>query len=275
MYKYCLLLISLFSSSFLFGQDRETLLQDLRVDVVYLASDDLQGRETGTEGEKMAARYIASRFMRMGLSPYGKMSNKKKETLEDYFHVFDFKQSNNPHAAEGEGISRRGTNVVAYLDNGAATTVILGAHYDHIGMGNFGSRHTGEKAIHNGADDNASGVASLIYLAEKLKSSKLKNNNYLFLAFSGEELGLYGSKAFTKSSLFNASKINYMVNMDMVGRLKEERVISINGVGTSPYWKEAIEKIEYADIKTSLTASGIGGSDHTSFYLKDLPAVHF
>ena len=175
---------------------RSDLLRDIRVDVVYLASDDLQGRETGTEGERMAAEYIASRFMEMGLSSYGQKNNKKKEVLGNYFHKFDFKHSSNPHAAAGEGSSKGGTNVVAYLDNGAVTTVIIGAHYDHLGMGGFGSRFTGGKAIHNGADDNASGVASLLYLAEKLKNSKLNNNNYLFLAFSGEEFGLFWFQGF-------------------------------------------------------------------------------
>lgn len=258
-----------------FGQERSDLLRDIRVDVVYLASDDLQGRETGTEGERMAAEYIASRFMEMGLSSFGKVINKKKEELGNYFHKFDFKHSSNPHAPAGEGNSKAGTNVAAYLDNGAETTVIIGAHYDHLGMGGFGSRFTGGDAIHNGADDNASGVASLLYLAEKLKNSKLSNNNYLFLAFSGEEFGLFGSKAFTNSPFFDASKMNYMLNMDMVGRLKEERVISVNGVGTSPLWKEILPKIKKPALKTSMTESGIGPSDHTSFYLKDLPVLHF
>lgn len=257
------------------GQNRNSALQDIRVDVVYLASDDLGGRETGTEGEKLAADYIATRFMRMGLSSYGKKVNKKKEAIEDYFYDFNFKHSNNPHANPGEGEGKKGRNVVAYLDKGAPTTVIIGAHYDHLGMGGFGSRFTGGDAIHNGADDNASGVASLLYLAERLKNSSLDNNNYLFLAFSGEEFGLFGSKAFTKEPIFDPSTVNYMLNMDMVGRLKEERVISVNGVGTSPMWKKILPKIKKPELKTSTTESGIGPSDHTSFYLKDLPVLHF
>jgi len=273
-FSYFLILIFLVPT-FLLGQDRKALIQDLRVDVVYLASDDMEGRETGTKGEELAADYIATRFQRMGLSPYGKKINKKVESLDNYFHFFDFRHSNNPHAGEGEGNSKQGRNVVAYLENGAATTVIIGAHYDHLGMGGFGSRFTGGDAIHNGADDNASGVASVLYLANKLKNSSLKNNNYLFLAFSGEEFGLFGSKAFSNSAFFDSSKINYMLNMDMVGRLKTERVISINGVGTSPVWNEILPKIKKPVLKTSTTESGIGPSDHTSFYLKNIPVLHF
>lgn len=274
LFPYTFLLLALIPE-LLIGQERSATLQDIRVDVVYLASDDLGGRETGTAGEKLAADYIATRFMRLGLSSYGKKVNKKKGKLEDYFYDFDFKHSNNPHANAGEGDGKKGRNVVAYLDKGAATTVIIGAHYDHLGMGGFGSRFTGGDAIHNGADDNASGIASLLYLAEKLKNADLNNNNYLFLAFSGEEFGLFGSKAFTKEPIFDPSTMNYMLNMDMVGRLKAERVISINGVGTSPIWNEVLPKIKKPQLKTSTTESGIGPSDHTSFYLKDLPVLHF
>lgn len=257
------------------SQNLQQNIQDLRVDVVYLASDDLKGRETGTEGEKLAAQYVATRFMDLGLSSYGKKINAKKEVIANYFHPFDFRQSNNPHAPAGAGNSKKGINVVAYLDKGAATTVVIGAHYDHLGMGGFGSRFTGGDAIHNGADDNASGVASLLYLAEKLKNSSLNNNNYLFLAFSGEEFGLFGSKAFANSAVFDASTTNYMLNMDMVGRLKPERIISVNGVGTSALWTKTLKKIKKPKLKTSTTESGIGPSDHTSFYLKNIPVLHF
>jgi aminopeptidase YwaD len=97
--------------------------------------------------------------------------------------------------------TRMGHNVIGYIDNRAAATVILGAHYDHLGYGEDGNSmiRTGEKSIHNGADDNASGTAALIELARKLKASKAINNNYLFIAFSGEELGLFGSKHFTEN----------------------------------------------------------------------------
>ncbi len=247
------------------AQFSDPALHQMRVDVVYLASDYLEGREAGTKGEMLAAEYIARRFEAIGLAPKG--DNK------GWIQVFDFKYNPNPHAAGGE--SRQGRNVVGYLDNRAKTTVVIGAHYDHLGKGEFGSRHAGEPAIHNGADDNASGVAALIYLAERLKTSKAKKNNYLFIAFSAEELGLIGSKAYVNSATFDATSINYMLNMDMVGRLNEENVLAINGAGTSPVWKETLPKITAGNLKVKTTDSGIGPSDHTSFYLKDIPALHF
>lgn len=183
---------------------------------------------------------------------------------------------------------RTGHNVVGYIDNGAATTIVLGAHYDHLGYGEDGnSRNTShEAAIHNGADDNASGTAALIELARQLKKSKATNNNYLFIAFSGEELGLYGSKYFTDHPTIDLKAVNYMINMDMVGRLNDStKVLTIGGYGTSPTWGKVIEKEYFAtkhDIKKQapslvikIDSSGTGPSDHTSFYRKDIPVLFY
>lgn len=247
------------------AQSEAAQLQQLRIDVVYLASDLLAGREAGKEGEQLAAQYIASRFEEIGLKPYG--------VNGAWFQSFDFMYKSNPHAAAGE--ARVGKNVLAYLDNGADKTVVIGAHYDHLGMGDIGTLHKGEPDIHNGADDNASGVASLLYIAEELAKGKAKQNNYLFMAFSAEELGLVGSKYWVEHPTMDLANVNYMLNMDMVGRLNDEKVLSINGVGTSPVWKELLEKIDVAGISIQTTDSGVGASDHTSFYLADLPALHF
>lgn len=185
-------------------------------------------------------------------------------------------------------MNRIGYNVIGYIDNRAATTVILGAHYDHLGYGEDGnSRNTGhDPAIHNGADDNASGTAALIELARKLKTSKATNNNYLFIAFSGEELGLYGSKYFTENPTIDLKTVNYMINMDMVGRLNDStKVLTIGGYGTSPAWAGIINKDYFNSpndnkktapsliIKTD--SSGTGPSDHTSFYRKDIPVLFY
>jgi hypothetical protein len=174
-----------------------------------------------------------------------------------------------------------GHNVLGFVDNKAATTVVIGAHYDHLGYGGSHSLYRGEPAVHNGADDNASGISLMLELASLLKKSKLKQNNYLFIAFSGEELGLYGSSYFTKSSLMDLYKMNYMLNMDMVGRLDPaENIVIINGVGTSPVWKDIITQEEQSHttapaLKVKTTEGGIGPSDQTSFYFKDIPAIHF
>ena len=178
----------------------------------------------------------------------------------------------------GEKI-RYGHNVIGYIDNAAPTTIILGAHYDHLGYGEDGnSLYRGpEKMIHNGADDNASGTAALIELARMLKKSKLKKNNYLFIAFSGEELGLFGSKYFTEHPTMDLTKINYMINMDMIGRLNDtSHALTIGGYGTSPTWGELFSSNDdkkYFTIK--FDSSGTGPSDYTSFYRKDIPVLFF
>jgi hypothetical protein len=180
---------------------------------------------------------------------------------------------------------RIGHNVIGYIDNKAATTVILGAHYDHLGYGEDGnSRNTGhEPAIHNGADDNASGTAALIELARKLKTSKAKNNNFLFIAFSGEELGLFGSKYFTEHPTVDLKAVNYMINMDMVGRLNDSaRSLTIGGYGTSPTWGPLFSN-NFINVKKTpplfssfrFDSSGTGPSDHTSFYRKDIPVLFY
>ena len=169
-----------------------------------------------------------------------------------------------------------GNNVIGYIDNKATNTIIIGAHYDHLGHGGEESLYRGEPAIHNGADDNASGVAGVIELARYYSKVKSKNNNYLFIAFSGEEKGLLGSGHFTKNPNIDLSKVNYMLNMDMIGRLKqEEPVVIISGVGTSDAWKVTMNYVNVPGLRTKTTESGVGPSDHTSFYLKNIPVLHF
>ncbi len=243
----------------------DPVMQSLKTDLVYLSSDYLGGRETGTGHEQTAADYLANRFREIGLKPAGENGT--------WYQAFDFNYNTNPHAQGGE--PRTGHNVIGYLDNNAERTVIIGAHFDHLGMGKFSSLYTGEPAIHNGADDNASGVAAMIRIAAYLAQGKAKGNNYLFIGFSGEELGLIGSKYFTNHPTIDLAKANYMINMDMVGRLKEEKVLAINGAGTSPAWKPVLDKISVDGISAKTSDSGVGPSDHTSFYLKDIPVLHF
>lgn len=179
--------------------------------------------------------------------------------------------------------TRKGHNVAGYIDNGAATTVVLGAHFDHLGYGEDGNSmiRTGEKSIHNGADDNASGTAALIELARRLKNGEAKNNNYLFLAFSGEELGLFGSKYYVDNPTIDLKNVTAMINMDMVGRLSDSsRVLTVGGVGTSPTWYELYPPLPPGAMAKrafiiKIDSSGTGPSDHTSFYRKDIPVLFF
>jgi hypothetical protein len=175
-----------------------------------------------------------------------------------------------------ERIHKKGFNVIGMIDNKAPYSVVIGAHYDHLGYGEEGSLYRGEKAVHNGADDNASGTAALIELARRLKADGPKSNNYVFIAFSGEEKGLLGSNWFCKNPTIDLASVNYMINLDMVGRLKpDEKTLIISGSGTSPRWKTLMDSISVDGIRIKQTESGVGPSDHTSFYLKDIPVLHF
>jgi hypothetical protein len=231
-----------------------------------LASDSLQGRGTGKEGERMAAAYLQGQFKKLKLKPMGDGGT--------YLQAFPFKGG-----AHGEGAAGTANNVIAYLDNKAATTIIVGAHYDHLGMGDQGSSLDAnpQEKIHNGADDNASGTAGVLELARYFSTNKKKeNNNFLFILFSGEELGLLGSKYFTENPTADLSKINFMINMDMVGRLNPEtKTVAVNGSGTSPVWEPLLKNLATDQLKIKTDSSGIGPSDHTSFYLKDIPVLHF
>ncbi|MFD0863203.1 M28 family peptidase [Sungkyunkwania multivorans] len=248
---------------------KEVVQVSIKEDVAFLSSDDLAGRETGTKEELMAAKYIKERMEAIGLIAKGQAGT--------YFQTFTFRPSTNPHEKvkfidAGDGTTT-GTNVIGYIDNNAAKTVIIGAHYDHLGYGGQGSLHRGSLEVHNGADDNASGVAMMLKLAERLTNQNT-GHNYLFIAFSGEEMGLLGSNYFAKNPTVDLSKANYMLNMDMVGRLREDKALSISGVGTTPLWKQILNS-NNTGFKLVLNESGIGPSDHTSFYLQNIPALHF
>ncbi len=390
------------------AQTDTRILDNLRSHIQYLADDKLEGRRTGTNGEKLAMEYIGDQFKANGLDPKGSngyfqafevndgkkindstrlsingnslvvekdffpfpfSANQKMEALPsiavqeaDMPWFFDLKETleenkSNPHfdlpdyirtnakkakergasaillynsssiddklqfdpkdKSELAGIAvlfikkaaadkylkdpsatielkflvsigekkRTGHNVVGYIDNGAPTTVILGAHYDHLGYGEDGNsmlRNAEKPMIHNGADDNASGTAALIELGRKLKSSKAIGNNYLFIAFSGEELGLFGSKFFTENPTIDLRTVNYMINMDMVGRLNDSsKALTVGGYGTSPSWGQVYRSInpEFSNrlsyFNFRYDSSGTGPSDHTSFYRKDIPVLFY
>lgn len=399
-----MLSISLLCSSAVYAgkkQDKKTIKQ-LQTDITYLASDELEGRRTGTEGERKAADYIEKRYKEIGVAPYGghyrypfkftygreigqatkiRINNTvlaqeeafpmafsgSKRALSDLIPdvmeqggiwllplYADKDQSENPHfeveksmfdrakEAEKKGASgvmfygnfegkyppvfarhseyeaigipvvfisdkaygkylqqngqqagaqveldiainkteRTGNNLAAYIDNHAKYTVIIGAHYDHLGYGEDGnSLHANagkDHQIHHGADDNASGTAAVLEMATRLKKEKLHHYNYLFLNFSGEELGLYGSKAFVKEqSGMDSNHIAYMVNMDMVGRLNDStHALTLGGVGTSPTWASVVE-MGGSDFRINIDSAGIGPSDHTSFYNAGIPVLFF
>ena len=237
---------------------------NLKKHIVYLASDTLHGRMTGTEDEHQAANYIIERFKAAGIP-----NDQGSFLAKDYLQSFSYDPT-----VDSIKIHVSGKNVVAVIDNHAAYTVVVGAHYDHLGMGDLKhSLYTGPPAVHHGADDNASGVAAMLEMALLLKHSAFKNNNYVFVAFSGEEEGLYGSKWFVQHPAVQLDRINYMINMDMVGRVDSNtHTLTVNGIGTSPSFKDALAKLQ-TPLHIKTTESGLGPSDHTSFYLQNIPVV--
>ena len=165
-----------------------------------------------------------------------------------------------------------GYNVVGYIHNNKRKTVVLGAHYDHLGMGGENSLYKGPAAIHNGADDNGSGTALLLEVMRYYALRKDTNYNYLIQFYSAEELGLIGSKYWTNHPTFPLRGIEYMINSDMVGRLRDNR-LQLSGTGTAVEWNEILDtRVHGLDIKKD--PAGVGPSDQTSFYYKDIPVLH-
>lgn len=166
---------------------------------------------------------------------------------------------------------RKARNIVGFINNNAASTVVLGAHYDHLGYGEDKNALDTGHVVHNGADDNASGTAALIELARKLSGKAPKGNNYLIIHFSGEELGLFGSKYWLEHPTKQVTP-NYMINMDMVGRYDTARKLTVGGYGTSPVWGQIIPSVARG-LVYKIDSAGSGPSDHASFYRKDIPVL--
>jgi Tol biopolymer transport system component len=234
---------------------------DLKSSISYLASDELQGRLTGTPGADKAVNFINKNLKKSGL----------KTDIQNYEYSYKI----NPHD-DNSSVLMKGKNVVGYLDNKADKTIIIGAHYDHLG---FNEHHAStlvnsEGQIHNGADDNASGTATVLELAKMFSKNKTKEKvNYAFVLFSGEEDGLQGSKAFAENIKKKYPNPIAMINLDMVGRMNKTKDITVGGVGTSPVFGKMIEKLKPAGVNIAVDSSGVGPSDHTSFYLKDMPVL--
>ena len=156
--------------------------------------------------------------------------------------------------------------------------VVIGGHYDHLGFGYTGTSSRGE--LHVGADDNASGTAAVLVLAGQLAKAYANNDDtslrsVLFLLFDAEEAGLYGSDAFVDDPIMDLADINVMINIDMVGRLRDNN-LSISGTGTATEFEELVPKlVENTSMTASLTTGGTGPSDHTNFYINDIPVLFF
>jgi hypothetical protein len=249
----------------------------IRSDIAYLASDRLEGRGTGTPGNDSAAAYIARRFAALGLRP-----------VEG-----DYRQSFVALPISARGAAPRSLptqNVVALLPGNDAELrgqyVVVGAHFDHLGRSTEGALDPERKnAVRRGADDNASGTAAVMELA-RLFAAMPTRRSIVFVAFSGEEMGLLGSEHFVTHSPVAIDSMVAMVNFDMVGRLRDDKLI-VYGVATATELPALLDSANVAaaapfpkghwraPLRITALGDGYGPSDHSSFYARNVPVLHF
>ncbi|MFA6260143.1 MAG: M28 family peptidase [Bacteroidia bacterium] len=266
--RILILLISVVFTLSVHAQPYNFSTKALKKHIEFLASEACAGREPGTKGEALAIQYLSKEFKALHLSPMGNTG---------YEQPFSYKTRLNPHDTIGEGKQKNGSNVIGFLDNGSKYTLVIGAHFDHLGKDSHPSSLDVHKdRIHYGADDNASGTAGVLELARYyVTNGKTEPCNFLFMCYSGEEDGLIGSKYFTNNPTYPLSSIRCMINMDMIGRLNDSTYkLMVYGVGTSPAYTAVFSNLP-GNLKLVYDSSGIGPSDQTSFYLKQIPVLHF
>jgi peptidase M28-like protein/PDZ domain-containing protein len=239
------------------------LLDDIR----FLSEDRLQGRMTGSRGADSAAAYLARRFSQVGLQP----------AAGGWFQSFAVGREA-PAARQAQTGALIGKNVIGILPGRDPVlrnqAIILGAHYDHLGLGGFGSLDPDSTGlVHNGADDNASGAAALIQVAARLAASP-PARTVVFIAFSGEELGLLGSAYYVKQPIYPLASTLAMVNLDMVGRLRNGRLI-VYGARSAKEFPALLDSLNwYAGFDLKAQGDGYGPSDQSSFYAAKRPVLH-
>lgn len=239
------------------------LLDDIR----FLSEDRLRGRMTGSPGADTAAAYLARRFSQVGLQP----------AAGGWFQSFTVGRDA-PATRQAQAGALTGKNVIGILPGRDPVlrnqAIILGAHYDHLGLGGFGSLDPDSTGtVHNGADDNASGTAALIQVAARLAASP-PARTVVFIAFSGEELGLLGSAHYVKEPIYPLAATLAMINLDMVGRLRNGRLI-IYGARSAAEFPALLDSLNwYAGFDLKAQGDGYGPSDHSSFYAAKRPVLH-
>ncbi|NVO18191.1 MAG: M28 family peptidase [Bacteroidetes bacterium] len=168
-------------------------------------------------------------------------------------------------------------NVIGFMDNGAQKTIMIGGHFDHVGTPGVKDPIAGDPNIHNGADDNASGAAAVLELARWITARKGLRYNYLFIAFSAEEKGLFGSWNFCNSNDFKLFNIAWMLNLDMVGRLgwSGKNRVDVLGLASAREWKKILKKVDHTGLKLTKLGGGAAFSDHYPFRVHKVPFIYF
>ena len=260
-------LLALAAAPGLHAQRAVSIPSGLADDVRYLADDRLGGRLTGTAGADSAAEYLARRFAEVGLQP----------ARDGWFDVFTI-ASDAPGARSAGITGKRGRNVIGILPGHdpqlRREAVIVGAHYDHLGGGVYGSLDSDTAgSIHNGADDNASGAAALIHIARALAADP-PARTVVFIAFAGEEQGLLGSADYVKDPLYALDRTVAMINLDMIGRLRDRKLI-VYGTATAKEFPALLDSLNwYQGFDLRKQGDGYGPSDQSYFYAAGRPVLH-
>ena len=236
----------------------------IAADVTYLASPALAGRLIGTPGNDSAAAYIARRYQSLGL----------RSLSSGYRQAFVA----HPPVREGPRPSIATQNVFALIpgqdDALRGQYVVIGAHFDHLGASTDGALDPETKGLRRGADDNASGTAAVLALASRFARQPARRS-VIVANFSGEEQGLLGSSYFVDHTPVPIDSIDAMLNFDMVGRLRNDKLL-VFGVATADEWPSILD---VANTKPKLAIAGqgdgFGPSDHSSFYARNIPVLHF
>lgn len=233
--------------------------------VEWLADEGLEGRLAGTSGESKAANYVADQFLQSGLIPEGDDGT--------FFQQFVLE---GPIPQAMQMVNHISRNVVARVEGSGNTeqAIIVGAHYDSQGRGGMISMETDEDpGIHPGADDNASGTAGLLWLADHF-SENTPEKDIIFIAFSGEEMGLLGSGFYVDQMEMSPDSVVAMINLDMIGRMENNR-LTIFGTGTAERWESILDEIGTDSLEIARTPAGTGASDHASFHEARIPVLHY
>jgi aminopeptidase YwaD len=270
-------------------RDKALLAKDMGASGVLMVSGPINDQEDSFEPLSSEAFSVEIPVLRIKRNIADMILAKTKTTIADLEKKInmakkpsDFSTVTHVYAGSEIIVKESGTRNVIMLLPGEdeklkSEYLIIGGHFDHLGMGGPSSRSRDTVAVHHGADDNASGVGEMIELAEKFALTRGSHKrSMIFAAFSGEELGLLGSKYFAENPLIDLKKVNAMINLDMVGRLRDSSTLQIGGAGTAEGLKDIVRSLsDTGIIKLTITDEGSGPSDHSSFYVKNVPVLFF
>lgn len=240
---------------------------EIKEEITFLSSDRNKGRYQGTKQSKRVVKYIAQHFKHDGITPIN----------GNYYQDFTAKLRVRKGVTDTPYVKTCNVVGVIYGSDPVLSKefIILGAHYDHLGMGGPSSKKPDTVAIHHGADDNASGTAGLLEIAEKLAANRaLLKRSVILIAFGAEEQGLLGSKYFAANPMVPLSQIKLMINMDMIGRLNDQKQVHMGGAGTFNGGMELMKSLGATlGLDADVHAGDVGGSDHVSFYKMKVPVI--